>query len=124
MLAWAIIKSDNIFNEFEEFFLINNSTSFILIITFCIFFNGQFFICVFTISLSFQKIGGLKFLTTCSILLLLLISSCNLSILLALIKSVLTIKIQSSVEKLFSFKICDVFFVFFAKQLSVSSETL
>ena len=39
-------------------------------------------------------------------------------------KKVLTIKIQSSLTKLFSFKILTVFFLFFAKQLSISSFIL
>ena len=39
-----------------------------------------------------------------------------------LFKNVLVIIIQSSLLKLFSFKICKIFFLFFAKQLSTSSE--
>ena len=80
--------------------------------------------CIRDSSLSFQKIGGLAFDIVKSILLLFLNSPESISIFFNLIRKVLVIRMQSSVTKLFSFKIVIVFFLFFARQLSISSETL
>ena len=108
----------------EEFFLTISSNSLVWYIKSSALFKFQLFICCLTISLSFQNIGGLKDEITCSRFLLLLTSQRSLYNLLDLFKRVLIINIQSSDEKLFSFKICTVFLKFFARQLSISSDTL
>ena len=80
--------------------------------------------CCFVISLSFQKIGGFADEIVKFISLLILYSFASLKIFLHLFNRVLRIKILSSFVYKLSFKIFNVFFVFFAKQLSISSEIL
>ena len=62
-----IKESDKILIEDSEFFLNNNSSLFVLINNFFIFFKDQELNCFFINSLSFQKIGGLNFEITVSI---------------------------------------------------------
>ena len=76
------------------------------------------------ISLSFQNIGGLDEAIVKSKFLLISNSLISFSSFLDLFKKTLIINIQSSLLKLLSFKMFIVFFLFFDKQLSTSSETL
>ena len=86
------------------------------------FFGFHLYSWVLTISLSFQKIGGLADEIVLLTSLFFSNSIDSFKIFFAFIKKVLKIIIQSSLLKLFSFKILVVFFKFLAKQLSISSE--
>ena len=98
-----------------EFFLINSSKLFIFLINILISVNDRIFNCCLIISFSFQKIGGLKDEIANSEFFLILISSLSFFNLFSLYKKDLIIKILSSTEDIFSFKIWIVFFVFFAR---------
>ena len=110
--------------ELFRFFFIKSSILLKLYINFLIFFGFHWFNCCFVISLSFQKIGGFAEEIVNSIFLFFSSSFESCSIFFDLFKKDLAIKIQSSLLKLFSFKILIIFFLFFAKQLSTNSATL
>ena len=76
------------------------------------------------ISLSFQKIGGLYAEITSFWLLFAAISSLSFFSLFNLYKNDFSIKILSSAEELFSFKIFIVLFLLLARHWSVNSDIL
>src|SRR5210317_2461576 len=88
------------------------------------FFELHFKICCLVTSFSFQKIGGFADEIVKSIFLLVSNVFDKISNFFALIKKDLAIIIQSSLLKLFSFKIFIIFFLFLARQLSISSDIL
>src|SRR6056300_1173311 len=88
------------------------------------FLEFHFKICCFVTSFSFQKIGGFADEMVKSIFLLVSNAFDKVSNFFDLIKKDLTIIIQSSLLKLFSFKILIIFFLFRARQLSTSSDIL
>src|SRR5210317_1513755 len=88
------------------------------------FFELHFKICCFVISFSFQKIGGFADEMVKSIFLLDSNAFDKASNFFDLIIKYLIIIMQSSLLKLFSFKILIIFLLFWARQLSTSSDIL
>src|SRR6056300_2060886 len=88
------------------------------------FLEFHFKICCFVISFSFQKIGGFADEMVKSIFLFVSNAFDKASNFFDLTMKDLTTIMQSSLLKLFSFKILIIFFLFLARQLSISSNML